>query len=180
MGLFAFAATPNFPPTRPGALPWYLAVAGIGLFGLLNTLKVVRRTRTEFEADVAAAKAPADAAIVTGLVDKPDADWRTWVGRVFSVVFLGVWLEALAFFFMFGRGMRDGSPVPTPTHSWPLTDHGRTVYLTMQDGQLIEILQRIMMVGIPGAMLLGVLLHFGLGVQLFSNLPTWRRSNRDG
>lgn len=178
IALFLFSASPNFPPTSVTSLPWYLAGGGIGLFGILNALKVVRRTRTEFEADVAAAKAPASSAPAATLVDEPKVDWRTWVVRIYSVAFVAVWLEALAFFYMYGRGVRDGAPAPTSTATWPLTDHGRTVYLTMQDGQLIGTLQQIMMFGIPGAILLGFLIHFGLGIQLYSNLPTWGRSGR--
>lgn len=178
IGLFLFAATPNFPPTTPWALPWYLAGGGIGLFGILNSLKVVSRSRDEFEADVEAARTPVPAASPAALVDQPGADWRTWVVRVYSVAFVGVWLEGIAFLYMYGRGMRDGAPAPTSTASWPLTDHGRTVYLTAQDGQLIGTLQQIMAFSIPGAILLGFLIHFGLGVRLFSNLPTWGRSGR--
>lgn len=179
IGLFLFSASPNFPPNTPGALPWYLIGGGIGLLGVLTSLKVVRRTREEFEADVEAARAPVSAPPAAALIDKPGTDWRTWIRRIYGFAFFAIWLEALAFFYMYGRGVRDGASAPTPEASWPLTDHGRTVYLTVQDGQLIGVLQTIMMFGIPGAMLLGLLIHFGLGVPLFSNLPTWGRAGRE-
>src|SRR5258708_25414015 len=46
---FLYSATASFPPTMPQVLPWYLGGAGgIGMFGILNALKVVYLSETEF------------------------------------------------------------------------------------------------------------------------------------
>lgn len=55
----------------------------------------------------------------------------------------------------------------------PLIDHGRTVYLPLWQGELVYRLRAAMFIGIPSAIVLGLLLHFGLGVKIFDNLPTW-------
>jgi len=43
---------------------------------------------------------------------------------------------------------------------------------------LIDVLQKVMMIGIPSVLICGLILHFFLGAELFSNTPTfqeWRK-----
>jgi len=72
--------------------------------------------------------------------------------------------------------------MPTATQSEPLTDHGKTVYVTSAEKQRIHYFQLASSVGIPLILVSAVILHFVVGVKLFSNAPTlseyWAKRNR--
>lgn len=160
IAVFLAAATPLAAPTNPQVLPWYLAGAGLGVFGLLTALKLVRYSEAEFLADCTEHQAEY-------LAEEEEAGWKRLLRWTYSVLFLGVWLTFLAFFYIFGREMQDGAPDPTATRNMPLVNHGETVYITAQAKQLIDALQAASFAGIPAIMLLGALLHFGLGIRVF-------------
>jgi len=48
IGVFLFVGSRNAPATDPHFLPWILAGAGIGLFGVLQQLKLVAASESEF------------------------------------------------------------------------------------------------------------------------------------
>ncbi|MEQ1819421.1 MAG: hypothetical protein ABL871_12500 [Terricaulis sp.] len=158
--LFLGATTPLASPTNPRMLPWFLAGAGIGLFGLLTSLKLVRFSQAEFLADCT------DQQEREAIADEGEVGWRRLLHWIYSALFLGVWLIFVAFFYLFGREMRDGSPAPTATQTMPLTNHGETVYIAAQAKQLIDVLQAASFTGIPAIMVLGAVLHFGFGVRV--------------
>jgi hypothetical protein len=51
MGVFLYAATPQFPPSNPRFLPWFMAGFGIGTFNVLQALRLVHRSEAAFLAD---------------------------------------------------------------------------------------------------------------------------------
>jgi hypothetical protein len=127
-GLFLSAAVPLFPPTNPGALPWYLAGLGIILFSTLHTLRLVAFA----EADYFTSPAPRRSA---------ELAWRRLVRLMFGIFFLVVWLDGVASFYYFGVAVRDGSPIPTAAQTEPLSNHGKVVYVAPSQKRLITALQ---------------------------------------
>ena len=169
-GLFLFAATPLFPPTNPGSLPWYLAGFGIILFATLNTLRLVAFAEADYFTPP----------VVRRSVELP---WKKVVRLVYGIFFLVVWLDGVASFYYFGTTFRDGSAVPTPAQTEPLWNHGKVVYVTPPQKRLVDTLQTGMAVGIPSALLLGAILHFIVGIKLIPNTPTleeWRHRREQG
>jgi hypothetical protein len=49
--IFLYSTTPLAPPNNSHIVPWYLAGPGIGLFGTLQSLKVVYTSEAEFASD---------------------------------------------------------------------------------------------------------------------------------
>jgi len=169
-GLFLSAAVPLFPPTNPGALPWYLAGLGIILFATLHTLRLVAFA----EADYFTSPAPRRSS---------ELPWRRLVRLMFCIFFLVVWLDGVASFYYFGVTFRDGSPIPTAAQTEPLSNHGKVVYVAPSQKRLLTTLQTGMAFGIPSAFLLGAILHFIIGIKLIPNAPTleeWRRRREQG
>ena len=173
-GIVAFVAEQSFPPYEPFALPWYFAIANFAVFWTLSNLRIARMSRARFEADP------------QGLELTPAARiehlplWKRRVKRVYQIVFVAVWLEGMAFFYVDGRQMNSGSTNPTTLQTSPLTEHGRTVYVTAQNSELVSWLMTGFMVGVPLVLLSGFALQFLFGVPLWSNLPAgwkaWKRN----
>jgi hypothetical protein len=166
LGLFLFAATPLSPPTSPRALPWYLGVLGAGLFNILENLRVIRVAKTDFEADCCSASG---AHISIAITDREPA-WKRKVRGVFSVLFMLVWLDAVAFFSVHGASVRDGSIIATATHSVRLVHGERVVYITPAQNQMRSILETIGIVGAPAA-LSALVFQYLIWVRLY---PTRR------
>lgn len=161
MCLFAFAATPLASPSSPVLLPWYLAIAGIGVFNTATALRLATLSEAEFLTQCGES-GPAPKS------EQPHEErWRGIVRHTYSVVFLVVWLVGVASFYFFGVGMRDGAPSPTPSHTEPLTNHGHTVYVSVAEKDLIDLLQTSMFVGIPVILVAGAVLHFVLKIPVF-------------
>jgi hypothetical protein len=57
------------------------------------------------------------------------------------VVFMLVWVAGVASFYFSGTAFKNGSPEPTATQTQPLTDHGKTVYVTPTEKQRVDELQ---------------------------------------
>ena len=93
--------------------------------------------------------------------------WHRRVRITFMIAFLLVWLEAVACFGYFRMLLRKGSPVATPEIAAAIVNHSRIFYVTVGQKQLYDLLLRAMMIGIPGIMLTGVILHFVVGVKIF-------------
>jgi hypothetical protein len=176
-GILAFVAAQNLPVNRASVMPWFLAVGGIAAFNLLKSLNIVRGTEAEFQAD---AQSPALALQPvppgpSSIVERSSPGWRAWIVRLYMAAGLALWLTFMGFAYLDGKAMQDGQDTPTTAADWPRTDHGRTVYIPAQDGQRIALLERTVFIGFPSFFVLGFLIHFGLGVKLFSNLPTLRK-----
>src|SRR5262249_41285934 len=95
-GLFLAAATPLFPPTHPGLLPWYLAGLGIITFAVLSVLGLVSLVEIDYFTPQT-------------LLQSVEVPWRKILRLMYSIFFLVVWLEGVASFYYFGITFRGGS-----------------------------------------------------------------------
>ncbi len=171
MGVFLYAATPLFPPSNPRFLPWYLAGFGIGFFNVLQALRLVHPSEAAFLADCHEPSSQIEQATQS---EPTDPRWHRVVRGTYGLLFLLVWLGFVAFFYYSGAAFRDGSPVPTPTQTEAVTEHGKTVYITRDQKTFSDRLELFAFVGIPSVIVGGLLLHFLVGVKLYPNAPTLR------
>jgi hypothetical protein len=152
-----------------------LAGFGIGLFGILQALKVVYPSEAEF---------PSNCKIIDqyGREIEPIQErspaqpsgpaWKRVTKTTYTVVFMLLWICGVASFYFFGAAFKGGSPEPTATQTEPLEDHGKTVYVTPTEKQRVHALQLVSWVGVPVVLISGAILHFVMGVKLFPNAPT--------
>ena len=68
--------------------------------------------------------------------------------------------------------------MPTAAQNEPITDHGKTVYITHDQKVLRDELELFGFVGIPSVLVCGLLLHFLAGVQVFSETSTLSERHR--
>lgn len=178
---FLFAATPLFPPSKPQALPWYLAGFGIGAMNFLSALRLARTSESQFIADCqdhsqGPASEPHALPSVPAVSDT--VVWRRWTRTTFTLAFFFVWSNFVVFFYLSGKDFRDGTPAPTTTHTEPVTQHGHTVYVTREQKARDDRLMMISMVGVPSVIAAGFILHYLVGVKVFDNIPS--RGNSPG
>jgi hypothetical protein len=175
ISIFLYSATPLFPPNNGHIVPWYLAGLGIGLFSVLQSLKVVYASEAEFASDCMVIDQygrelePAHASS-SGQLSEPK--WKRVTKVIYSIVFMLLWVSGVASFYFFGTAFKSGSPEPTVTQTEPLKDHGKTVYVSRTDEQRVQALQLVSGVGFPVLIISGAILHFLAGVKLFPNTPT--------
>lgn len=171
MGVFLYAATPLFPPSNPRALPWYLAGFGIATFNVLQALRLVHPSEAAFLADC---HEPGSQTVQATESEPAEPQWHRVVRAAYGTLFLTVWLGFVAFFYYSGAAFRDGSPVPTPTQTDAVTEHGKTVYITHDQKVFSDRLELFAFAGIPSVLVGSLLLHFVVGVKLYPNTPTLR------
>lgn len=185
LAFFFFAATPLFPPSAPRALPWYLAGLGIGTFTVLSFLKVVHSSETAFLLHCRVVDQNGqEIALVSELPEAQlpaDPRWKKLVRGIFSTVFILVWIGGVLSFYYFGESFKNGSPVQTTSHTEPLNNHGKIVFVTPAEKQRIDRLQTVSFVGIALVVAGTVFLHFVADVKLFPNTPTladyWKKKS---
>jgi hypothetical protein len=165
LGLFGYVASRNVPIGDPHFAPWFLGLAGIGVFGVLERLKLVAFSEAEFLRLGQSHTAP------EVVVPPAGPSWHRAVRGVFTVCFFAAWLSAMGAFYFHGVAQHEGSRIPTASQPVALTDHGDTVYISKDRAALVDGLQLAMMIGIPAVILAGFILHFVLRVPLFSNFP---------
>ena len=173
---FLYSAEPLFPPNNGHIVPWYLAGLGIGLFNVLQSLKVVYPAESEFSSECMIVdqygrelEPKRESASVT---EPREVTWKRVTKTMYTVAFVLVWVCGVASFYFFGTAFRSGSPEPKISQSEPLEDHGKTVYVTPAEKHRVHTLQLISWIGIPVVLLCGAVLHFLVGVKLFPNTPT--------
>jgi hypothetical protein len=175
VAFFLYAASPLFPPRDHRFLPWYLAGLGIGAFGILSSLRIVYPSEAEFLANCRAIDQYGREIDRASELPEPrnvEPDWKKVARGVFNAAFVLVWIAGVASFLAFGNSYKNGSETPTATQTEPLTDHGRTVYITRSEKWRIHHLQRAEWLGIPLIFVTGATLHFLVGVKLVPNVPT--------
>jgi len=175
VAFFLYSASPLFPPSDHRFLPWYLAGLGIGILGILTSLRVVDiseadyllrcRTIDQYGREIE----PASELPRRKEIEPP---WKKMIRGIYTVSFLLLWAVSVASFLFFGTAFRHGSPTPTATDTDPLTDHGKTVYVNHEEKRRIKYLQIISGVGFPVLLVSAAALHFVWGVKLFPNAPT--------
>jgi amino acid transporter len=133
IAFFLFSATPLFPPLDHRALPWYFAGLGIGGFAILQSLRVVEASEADFLSHCRAIDQYGREIEPTPKISEMrdgDPTWKRTTRGIYTVTFMLVWTLGVACFFLFGTAFRHGSPMPTATQAEPLTDHGKTVFVT--------------------------------------------------
>lgn len=172
---FLYSATPLFPPNNGRDVPWYLAGLGIGVFSLLQVLKVVYPREDEFVSHCAVIdqygrelEPVQQASVVASYGPK----WKVVAKVTYEIVFMFIWVCGVSSFYFFGTAFKNGSPQPTTTQTEQLEDHGKIVYATPAEKERVRALQVVTWVGIPVVLVGGVVLHFLLGVKLFPNTTT--------
>jgi hypothetical protein len=174
IAFFLCSATPGFSPAKPQFLPWYLAGFGIGLFGVLSALNLVKSSEAEFEAECGEPPPPSPIASGQSRPVASPARWKQVLRGAFTVYFLAVWVTGVGFFYLDGKAFSGGASAPTTFQTEPMTQHGKTVYASRAEKRRDDLLQTAMIVGIPSIFVLGFVIHFLIGVKLVDNAPTMR------
>jgi len=172
---FLYSATPLFPPNNGHVVPWYLAGVGIGIFGVLQSLKLAYNSETEFSSncvvidqygrEIEPPREPPP-------VEPTELRWKRVARVLYAGVFVIVWLCGVASFYLFGTAFKKGSAEPTVTQTEQLEDHSKIVYVTPTEKERVHIFQMVSWIGVPIILASGAILHFLLGVKLFPNTPT--------
>jgi hypothetical protein len=163
--IMMFVGSQGFAPTSRTFLPWYFALTNMGIFAVLAMLRVVRLSEARFEADVTGR--PADH--LAPKIETPT--WKRQVKFAYNIAFVAVWLEGMTALYVYETRIRSGSPTPTSTQAFPLTDHGATVYLSAQDSSLVSVFMSGFMIGIPTILAIGFALQFLLHIPVFGRNP---------
>jgi uncharacterized membrane protein YbhN (UPF0104 family) len=175
ISFFLYSATPLFPPNNGHVVPWYLAGLGIGLFGVLQSLKVVYPSEAEFASHCMVIDQygrELEPMVEPPPVQATEPKWKRVAKAIFTAAFMLVWVSGVASFYFFGTAFKNGSPEPTASQTEPLEDHGKTVYVTPEEKQRVHAFQLTSWIGFPIVFLGGAVLHFLMGVKLFPNTPT--------
>jgi hypothetical protein len=167
MGFFVFAGVggalqaQGISLMRPLPMgPWALAAFGIAMFSILNILRITHLSEKAFEEECG------DEALEPQPAPPPEPRWKVITKYVFVAAFLAVWLEGVAFFYVFDRTMRASSPTPTLERSVAFRNKGVTVFITPEEERLLDQLKGIMFVGIPAALAASFFLHYVLKIRL--------------
>ena len=171
--LFLFAATPMFPPVK--VLPWYLAGAGIGMLGILTAVKVVDISEAEFALhcrvlDQSGQEIPRASELPERT--SPEERWKKVIRGTWTTLFIAIWIVGVLSFYLDGVSFKNGSPVPTATHTEPRTEHGKTVYVTPAEKERTSLLFWTSWVGVAVLIPSGLVLHFFMGIKLFGETPS--------
>jgi hypothetical protein len=166
---FLGAVLPGTTISNPRLFPWLCAGGGIITFAILNSLNVVQQTDERFEAYCGEKK------IVEPAPTPPTGPavpaWKKVLVTAFQLYFLAVWIGSVGFFWKHNSAMSRGSAQPTATQTERLTDHGHTVYITLQDRKQVDMFQLALVIGIPSVFVIGGILHFGFGAKVFGKRP---------
>lgn len=156
-GFFGLASSAFLPPLAGAKLPIMLAILGFAVLFVLQALQLTDLS----EIDFVAIGRPAESA------ETPKELWKRAVRGGFAVLWLLVWLAGVGGFYLHGRAIRDGSPVPTVEMSEAIKDRGHVTYVSASDKRYLDLLAIVPRIGIPAAIVLGLFIHFVLGVTLF-------------
>lgn len=172
MAAFLFVFLHGLLPVRHNTAPSVAFALSIVVFNLLSSANLVQSTTVEF------ARACLDDANVPKRVtadDKPvDPGWMRALRCAFQVISILVWVEAMAFFYVHEHFVDEGTLHPTETRTQYVNEHGTSVYFTDVQMRIHSLLERIMMIGISSMIAGGLVLHFVIGVPMFSNMPASR------
>jgi len=156
---FVLAGT-NFSLSRFVALaPWALAGVGIGVFAVLNILRIVHFSEKGFLAE-------GGHRAEIGNNPPPEPRWKARVRLVFVPLFIIVWLQVVTAFYLFSSTFESGSPTPAADRTHPLTNHGVTLYVTAFDGQLVDQMLTFAMISVPVTVLMALFLQGVLKINL--------------
>jgi hypothetical protein len=170
---YEYAAIPLAPLSDPRNLPLHLVALGILGFASLRALKLVQPSKTGFLRECEAiGAADSRARLVPEMVPAVPTDpfWKRAVRNAYGVVFQLIWLDTAAFLYAMGVALRNGSSKPTSTQRELLSISGK--YVLHSQKVLIDLVQTVALIGVPSVLVIGLILHFFLGVRLFPNMTT--------
>lgn len=170
MIVFLYVFSQGLLPLKSITLPMFLFALSIVVFNILASLRVVQYSEVDFLKSCGDALASPD--FETGNPTEPK--WKRVVRQAYSVMFILVWLDAMAFFYVHQKYTHEGSLKPTATQTESFNEHGTLIYLTHDKMHINNILLSLMAIGIPSMILGGFFLHFVAGVPMFSNMPESR------
>jgi hypothetical protein len=138
-----------------------LSLVVIIVFNVLWSLNVVTTTEAAFLEQCGPERRPPRPP-----ANANDPTWKRTVRGIYQAIFLGVWLWGLAFFYVNGKVFDGGTLDPKGDRTVIMEEHGIVHYVTHEQKRLRDGLERGIMFGVPGAMALGLLVHFVLKVSL--------------
>jgi len=162
---FLGAALPGTTIFNPNLFPWLAAGGGILVFGVLSALNVVQQSEEEFLRHCGEGR-PVESPPPPSGPQLPG--WKRVIAGAFGIYFLAVWIVAVGFFWKFNSAYSHGSQQPTTAQTEKLSNHGHTVYITPEEKQMVDLLKLALMPGIPSIFVMGAILHFVVGVKVFS------------
>ncbi|MBP6010977.1 MAG: hypothetical protein KBA31_02015 [Alphaproteobacteria bacterium] len=167
MGYFLFATSglalqaQGLEFDRPYAWsPFILAGLGIGVFLVLNALRITHLSENTFREECG------DHGLQPQPAPPPEPRWKVITRYVFIAAFLAVWLAGVTFFYVYDRTIRASSPMPTVERSVAFNNKGVTVYITPAEKQSIDRLQGFMFIGIPAALAAAFFLQYVLKIRM--------------
>jgi hypothetical protein len=172
MIVFLYVFSQGLLPLKSLTLPMFLFALSIVVFNILTSLRVLQFSEIDFLqscGDNIVSPVISDVAIVPS-----EPKWKRAVRGIYSVLFILVWLEGMAFFYVHQKYTHEGSRKPTATQTESVNEHGTLIYLTHEKMRINNALMTMMMVGIPGMIFGGLFLHFVAGVPMFRNMPASR------
>jgi hypothetical protein len=176
---YEYTAIAFAPPSSPRILPVHLLGLGLFAFVFLRALKIVQPSKSDFlsECEVpGAADYRANLPAKTIPVVPEDLFWKGTVRAVYGVIYQLIWLDAVALLYFLGAALRKGSSKPTSTQTDLLIMSGK--YVQHSQKVLINSLLAVYLIGLPSIFVIGLILHFFVGVRLFPNMTTlieWRK-----
>jgi hypothetical protein len=173
MLVFLYVFSQGLLPLKSVTLPMFLFAASIVVFNVLTSLRVVQHSESDFLQNCGGGTVLQPTSSVA-VMPPSDPLWKRSVRGAYSIFFVLIWLEAMLFFYVHQKYVHDGSRTPTATQTESFNEHGVRIYVTRDQMKTDNSLSTIMAVGIPGAILSGLILQFVFGVRLFSNMPERR------
>jgi hypothetical protein len=105
--------------------------------------------------------------------------WAKLAGLYWIVFFVLLAFCPLSFTY-FMHAWNHAAPAPTAERPSPLTNHGKTVYITVDQSRTYRRLMTVWMIGAPAWVVLGMILHHGLRCPVFADpTPSAMRSPGD-
>ena len=166
MGYFLFATSglalqaQGLELDRPYAWsPFILAGLGIGVFTVLNVLRITHLSEKAFREECG------DQGLQPKPAPPPEPRWKVITRYAFAAAFIAVWLGGVTFFYVHDRTFRSGAPTPTAEQTVAFTNKGVTVYVTPAEKRLVDQLQGFMFIGIPAMLATAFFLQFVLKIR---------------
>ena len=141
-----------------------LRVWGLALFVLLYAFRIVHLTERDFRAECRD-PLPAEPEIERE-PPAPRPRWKTALRWSFLAVFLALWLEAMASFYVVKTTYDAAAPQPTAVKTERLVPFGDTVFVTPAEKRLVDLLLIVMQIGFAFLIALWITLRLLFGVDL--------------
>lgn len=163
-GLLLSTSLVRFMFFDPFRFSFHLCIVNITMFQVLHALNVVEWSAAKFEARCGSGSMQSVAELAEPIALR--RTWRDSVRSICSVLFVLVWMIAVAYFIVHQYAMSHGSESPSYPCIEAVRDHGAVVYVTPEEKWRIDILEAGMHYGIPTMLGICLLLEFVFGVSV--------------